>query len=94
MPAGTTHPIEVFELMGAAGSDAAAAALKARIIRWEAALAGLRAGHLAEAKAMFQALSAEDREDGLAAFYVERCVALEREGDEAGLEEVDRFGAR
>jgi hypothetical protein len=27
----------------------------------------------------FQALAAEDREDGLAAFYVERCAARERQ---------------
>jgi hypothetical protein len=63
------------------------------MVRWEAALAALRGGHLSEAAAALQVLATEDPEDGLAAFYVERCDALERQVSGVP-DEVDRFGAR
>jgi adenylate cyclase len=93
MPAGMTHPVEVFELLGAA-TDPLADDIRARIKRWQIALSALRGGQLAEAMVGFQALAFEDPEDGLAAFCVERCATLNRRSDGVGMAEVDRFGAR
>jgi adenylate cyclase len=76
-PAGTTRPIEVFELLGSA-QDADAERLRTRIARWEDALAALRAGRTKDALAMFEAIAAERPAGGLAKFYVKRCAELLR----------------
>jgi len=74
-PAGTTRPIEVFELLGT-DEDADAETLRARIARWEEAMSALRAGRTKEALRLFETIAAERPAGGLAQFYVKRCTTL------------------
>ena len=93
MPAGTTRPIEVFELMGAA-ADADAAGVRDRIRRWEAAMSALRGGRPAEAVTLFEALAAERPPGGLAAFYVSRSAELARRPPDTLWDGVDDFSEK
>ena len=68
-PAGTTKPIEVFELLGTR-DDADADALCYRIRQWEEALSALRAGRTKESLALFEAIAAQRPAGGLAQYYV------------------------
>jgi adenylate cyclase len=92
-PVGTTRPIEVFELMGAA-DDADAARLRERIACWEQAMATLRAGRPAEAAPLFEAIAAERPPGRLAEFYVARCAEAARRPSEAPWNGVDDFSRR
>jgi adenylate cyclase len=92
MPAGTTRPIEVFELLGAA-DDADAAGLRDRIRRWEAAISALRGGRAAEAVPLFEAIAAERPPGGLAAFYVSRSAEVARR-PETPWDGVDDFSQK
>jgi adenylate cyclase len=93
MPVGTTRPIEVFELMGAA-DDADAADLRKRIERWESAISTLRGGCPAEAHALFEAIAAERPPGGLAAFYVTRSAEAARLAPGTAWNGVDDFSKR
>ncbi|HTO84624.1 MAG TPA: adenylate/guanylate cyclase domain-containing protein [Methylomirabilota bacterium] len=90
MPAGTTRPVEVFELLGAA-DDADAASLRDRIQRWEAAISALRRGRAAEALTLFEAIAAERPPGGLAAFYVARSAEVARRSPGNPWDGVDDF---
>src|SRR5262249_30209708 len=57
-PAGTTKPIEVFELLGA-DDDPDAETVRERIRRWEEAMSALRAGSTESALSQFDAIAAE-----------------------------------
>jgi adenylate cyclase len=92
-PVGTTRPIEVFELVGAA-DDADAATLRDRIHRWEQAMSILRGGQPAEAAKLFEAIAAERPPGGLAAFYVLRSTEAVRRPLEAAWDGVDDFGEK
>jgi adenylate cyclase len=65
MPAGTSRPTEVFELL----SDSADSAW---VARWEAAMQAFRTGRRVEATEQFGKLSKEMPADRLAAYYVAR----------------------
>jgi adenylate cyclase len=93
MPAGTTRPIEVFELLGAA-EDANAASLRDAVQHWEAAMSALRAGRTVEAVTLFEALAAERSADGLAAFYVTRSAEFARRRLETPWDGVDHFSEK
>jgi adenylate cyclase len=93
MPAGTTRPIEVFELMGAA-EDANAAGLRDRIRRWEAAMSTLRSGRPTEAAALFEALAAARPPGGLAGFYVARSAEAARQPPGTPWDGVDDFSEK
>jgi adenylate cyclase len=93
MPAGTTRPIEVFELLGAS-DDADAAEVRDSIGRWEAAMSALRGGHAAGAETLFQALAAEHPASGLAAFYALRSAEVARRPPETPWDGVDDFSEK
>jgi adenylate cyclase len=92
-PAGTTRPIEVFELLGAA-DDADAAGLRERIRRWEAAMSALRGGRAPWAATLFEALAAESPANGLAAFYAARSADVARRPPETPWDGVDDFSEK
>jgi adenylate cyclase len=97
-PAGTSQPIEVFELLGSV-EDAEAEAIRTRIARWQEAMARLRAGRPAEALPLFEAIAAEPTQtgagDSLAGYYVMRCAEAARAAA-AGTpwDGVDMFGEK
>lgn len=64
-PAGTSRPIELFELLSAAADSA-------WVSRWEAAMQAFRTGRRVEATKQFGKLSGEVPADRLAAYYVAR----------------------
>ena len=96
-PAGTTTAIEVFELLGSA-EDENAAEIRARIARWEEAMARLRAGRPAEALPLFEAIAAErtpsGAKDGLAEHYVMRCAEAARSAAGIPWDGIDTFGEK
>ena len=96
-PAGTTKPIEVFELLGAV-DDPNAPEIRARIERWEEAMARLRAGRPQEALHLFEAIAGERAQegnrDGLADFYVMRSAEVARASADTLWDGVDSFGEK
>ncbi|HEX6093213.1 MAG TPA: adenylate/guanylate cyclase domain-containing protein, partial [Dongiaceae bacterium] len=92
-PVGTTRPIEVFELMGAA-DDRDTAALRERIRQWEAAMSTLRQGRPTEALPLFQAIAATRPAGGLAEYYVRRCIEAARRPPESPWDGVDEFSSK
>ena len=96
-PAGTTTPIEVFELLGAA-EDPHATEIHARIARWQEAMARLRAGRPTEALPLFEAIAAErtrsGAKDGVAEHYVMRCAEAARAASGIPWDGIDTFGEK
>jgi len=96
-PAGTTKPIEVFELLGSI-DDPNAADIRARIERWEEAMARLRAGRPQQALPLFEAIVAgrtsAGAADELAAYYVMRCAEVARAAADAPWDGIDTFGEK
>jgi adenylate cyclase len=92
-PVGTTQPIEVFELMGAA-DDADAATLRERNRQWETAISTLRQGHAAEAIRLFEAIAATQPAGGLAEYYVKRSAEIARLPPEHPWDGIDEFSSK
>jgi len=92
-PVGTSHPLEVFELLGAE-DDVDAAALCERIRQWEGAMAVLRRGRAAEAVPLFEAIAAMRPPGGLAEYYVRRSAEIAGRPREAPWDGIDEFSSK
>jgi adenylate cyclase len=89
-PVGTTRPVTLYELLGAA-SDPAAGALALRCACWADAVARLDAGEPGEARRHFEAIAARSPDDGLAAYWCQKLAALLARPPEPAWDGIDRF---
>jgi adenylate cyclase len=92
-PVGTSHPVEVFELLGAE-DEADAAGLRERIRQWETAMSALRQGRAAEAVPLFKAIAAGRPAGGLAEYYVGRSEEIARLPSETPWNGIDAFSSK
>ena len=92
-PAGTTRPIEVFELLGS-DQDAVAEELRARIETWEMAMSALRSGRIEDALTRFRAIAAERPAGGLAQYYIAHCDRIQRLPADAPWNGIDDFSEK
>ncbi|HEY7687931.1 MAG TPA: adenylate/guanylate cyclase domain-containing protein [Dongiaceae bacterium] len=92
-PVGTSRPMEVFELMGAADVPDAPA-LRERMRQWEIAISALREGRATEALQLFQAIAATRPAGGLAAYYVRKSAEIARRPPEMPWDGIDEFSTK
>ncbi|MGH6916913.1 MAG: adenylate/guanylate cyclase domain-containing protein, partial [Geminicoccaceae bacterium] len=88
-PAGTTRPVALYELLGAADDPAGELAL--RCASWADAVARLDAGELGEALRRCEAIAARSPDDGLAAYWCLKLAALLARPPERAWDGIDRF---
>lgn len=89
-PAGTTRPVALYELLGAA-DEPEAVGLGELCASWAHALAPLEAGELGEAQRRFAALAARWPDDGPAAYWCQKLAALLAGPAEPPWDGIDRF---
>jgi adenylate cyclase len=93
MAAGTTKPVEVFELLGTT-NDPDATAVGDWVGCWEVAMSTLRNGDPQTASTLFAMLALDRPTDGLASFYVARSSELARRHEDSLWDGIDHFSEK